>query len=156
MARINRRKLLKLSGAGAIAARTGGLAAILAAGRAPAFAQAAAVHWLRWADFVPTSDVLLKGEITAECQKALGIKLTVVTINAHDIQARISSSVQSGSGPDIVNVLNNWAHLYPESLPEVDDVAEDLGKAQGGFYDTARLAAHDGKRWLAVPYNIRR
>jgi len=31
------------------------------------------VHWLRWADFVPASDVLLKGKITQECQKALGI-----------------------------------------------------------------------------------
>ena len=64
-------------------------------------------HWLRWADFVPASDVLLKGEITAECQKALGIKLTVETINANDIQARITSAIQSGTGPDIVNVLNN-------------------------------------------------
>ena len=55
MARITRRKILKLSGAGAVAARTGGLAAILAAGRAPALAQAKTVHWLRWADFVPAS-----------------------------------------------------------------------------------------------------
>jgi multiple sugar transport system substrate-binding protein len=146
--------LLKLSGAGALAAKTGGIAAILATGRAPAFAQAMTVHWLRWADFVPASDVLLKGEITQECQKALGLKLTVETINANDIQARVTSSVQSGTGPDIINVLNNWAHLYPESVADVDDVAEALGKAQGGFYDSARAAAYDGKRWLAVPYNI--
>jgi multiple sugar transport system substrate-binding protein len=155
MARINRRTALKISGAGALAATTGGgMAAILASGRAPAYAQATTVHWLRWADFVPASDVLLKGEITAECQKALGIKLTVETINANDIQARVTSSVQSGTGPDIINLLNNWAHLYADSLVEVDDVAEELGKSQGGFFDTARSAAHDGKRWLAVPYNI--
>src|SRR6478672_997120 len=154
MTRINRRRFTQLSGAGALAAGTGGLAGILASGRAPALAQAASVHWLRWADFVPASDVLLKGEITAECQKALGLKLTVETINANDIQARITSSIQSGTGPDIVNVLNNWAHLYAESLAPVDDIAEELGKSQGGFYDTARSAAHDGKRWLAVPFNI--
>ena len=153
MPHINRRTVLRLTGGSAIAAKTGGIAAILAAGRAPAFAQAATVHWLRWADFVPASDVLLKGEITAECQKALGIKLTVETINANDIQARVTSSIQSGAGADIVNLLNNWAHLYVESLAEVDDVAEELGKAQGGFYDSAKQAAHDGKRWLAVPYN---
>jgi multiple sugar transport system substrate-binding protein len=89
MARINRRTALKISGAGALAATTGGgMAAILASGRAPAYAQATTVHWLRWADFVPASDVLLKGEITAECQKALGIKLTVETINANDTGAR--------------------------------------------------------------------
>jgi hypothetical protein len=28
---------------------------------------------LRWADFVPTSDLLLKGQITQECQKATDI-----------------------------------------------------------------------------------
>jgi multiple sugar transport system substrate-binding protein len=44
MARITRRRLLKLSGAGAVAAQTGGLVAILATGRAPAFAQGTGVH----------------------------------------------------------------------------------------------------------------
>src|SRR6266700_8308504 len=108
MAHINRRTVLRLTGGSAIAAKTGGIAAILASGRAPAYGQAKTVHWLRWADFVPASDVLLKGPITEQCQKDLGIKLTVETINANDIQARITASIQSGSGPDIFNVLANW------------------------------------------------
>lgn len=153
MAHIDRRKLLKLSGAGALAAG-GGMAGILATGRAPAYAQGVGIHWLRWADFVPASDVLLRTEIVAECQKALGIKLTVEMINANDIQARVTSAIQSGTGPDIINMLNNWPHLYSDSLAEVDDVAEELGKSQGGFFETSRSAAHDGKRWLAVPFNI--
>ena len=66
MARIHRRKLLQLSGAGALAAKGGGLAGIIAASRAPAYAQAATVHWLRWNDFVPASDELLKKEIAPE------------------------------------------------------------------------------------------
>jgi multiple sugar transport system substrate-binding protein len=130
------------------------MAGILASGRAPAFAQATSVHWLRWADFVPASDQLLKGEITAECEKALGVKLNIETINANDIQARITSSIQSGSGPDIVCVLNNWAQLYGESLADVSDVAEELGKSQGGFYETSKVVAYDGKRWIAVPWSI--
>src|SRR5262249_19639914 len=87
MSEITRRRCVQLAG-GCAAAATGGLAAILASGRAPAFAQEKTVHWLRWADFVPASDVLLKGPITQQCQKDLGIKLTVETINANDIQAR--------------------------------------------------------------------
>src|SRR6266576_448605 len=153
MARFDRRSFLKLSGSGALAA-TGGMAGILASGRAPAYAQATSLHWLRWADFVPASDQLLKGEIVAECEKALGMKLTIETINANDIQARITSSVQSGSGPDIVCALNNWAQLYGESLADVTDVAEELGKAQGGFYETSKVVANDGKRWIAVPWSI--
>src|SRR5205823_5760284 len=101
------------------AAGGGGLATILATGRAPAYAQGTAVHWLRWADFVPASDQLLKGKITQECQKATGIKLTVETINANDLQARITSSIQSGTGPDIIMALGSWPQLYAESVADV-------------------------------------
>jgi multiple sugar transport system substrate-binding protein len=63
MARITRRRVLKLSGAGVMAAQTGGLATILATRTAPAFAQGTNIHWVRWADFVPASDAQLKAQI---------------------------------------------------------------------------------------------
>ena len=50
--RIERRQFLTVSGAG--------LAGILAAGRAPAFAQGAKLHIVRWVDFIPEADVELK------------------------------------------------------------------------------------------------
>jgi len=153
MARIDRRRLLKLSGAGAIAA-SGGIAAILASGRAPAYAQATSIHWLKFVDFVPVSDQLLRGKIADECQKALGIKLEIETINGDGVQARITSAIQSGTGPDILMAVNNWSQLYADSVVDVSDVAEEIGKAQGGYYDTAHAVADDGKKWIAVPYTI--
>ncbi|MBV8937145.1 MAG: extracellular solute-binding protein [Alphaproteobacteria bacterium] len=154
MARIDRRRLLKLSGAGAIAAGSGGLAGILASARAPAFAQAAAVHYLRWSDFVPASDQVLKTKIAPEGEKVLGIKITFEMVNANDIQARITSGIQSGSGPDIIMGLNNWPQLYTESLTDVSDVANDIGKAQGGFYDISKAVATIGGKWIGVPWAI--
>ena len=154
MARISRRKLLKLSGAGTLAARAGGIAAILASGRAPAYAQVTTLHWLRWNDFVPISDEVLRQEIAPACEKALGIKLNIEMINGNDIQARITSAIQSGSGPDIICALNNWPQLYPESVSDVSDLAEEIGKAQGGFYDESRVVANDGTRWIAVPWCV--
>src|SRR5712671_4030273 len=153
MARFDRRSFLKLSGSGALAA-TGGMAGILASGRAPAYAQASTLHWLRWADFVPASDQLLKTKIAPECEKALGIKLTVEMINANDIQARITAAVQSGGGPDIIMAVNNWPQLYAESAADISDVAEEVGKAQGGYYDASRLVAHDSKKWIAMPWAL--
>src|SRR5215475_10196072 len=144
MARIGRRRLLK----------TGGLAAILASGRAPAFAQEKVVHWLRWADFVPASDVLLKGPITQQCQKDLGIKLTVETINANDIQARVTSSIQSGSGPDIFYLLQNWPQLYGQSAVDVSDVVDQIGSSQGGFYDICKVVGRVGGKWIGVPFCV--
>jgi multiple sugar transport system substrate-binding protein len=154
MTRIDRRRFVQLSGAGVAAAGSGGLAAIIASGRAPAYAQTAAVHWLRWADFVPASDQLLKGDITKECQKDLGIKLTVETINANDIQARVTSSVQSGSGPDIFYLLQNWPQLYGQSAVDVSDVADQIGKAQGGFYDICKVVGTMGGKWIGVPFCV--
>jgi multiple sugar transport system substrate-binding protein len=148
-----RRRLLAAAG-GASLAGGGGLAGILALGQAPAFAQASTVHWLRWNDFVPASDQLLRREITQECQRALGIRLNVETVNANDIQARVTSAVQSGSGPDIFNVLNNWPQLYANSAADVSDIAEEIASAQGGYYDAAKAVAYDGRRWIAVPFSI--
>src|SRR3984885_10764185 len=154
MVQIRRRKALQLSAGSAVAASTGGLAGILATGRAPAYAQTQTVHWLRWADFVPASDQLLKGDIVKECEKDLGMKLTVETINANDIQARITAAIQSGAGPDIFTALNNWPQLYGDSCVDVGDVAEEIGKSQGGFYDVCKTVATMGGKWIGVPWAV--
>jgi len=154
MERINRRKLLKLSGAGALAARTGGIAAILASARAPAFAQGTTLHWVRGSDYVPASDQLLKTKINEQCQKDLGIKFNLEGVDGLTIQARVTSAVQSGNGPDIIQAINNWAQLYADSVVDVSDVAEEIGKAQGGYYETSRAVANDGSKWIAVPWTI--
>jgi len=154
MVQIRRRKTLQLSAAGAVAATTGGLAGILASGRAPAYAQGQTMHWLRWADFVPASDQLLKGDIARQCEKDLGMKLTIETINANDIQARITAAVQSGAGPDIFLALNNWPQLYGDSCADVGDVADELGKSQGGFYDICKVTATIGNKWIGVPWCV--
>ena len=75
------------------------MAGILATGRAPAFAQGATVHWLRWNDFVPASDQLLRKEMRQEAEKALGIKINIETVNANDLQPRVTSAIQSGVRP---------------------------------------------------------
>ncbi|HEX3885740.1 MAG TPA: extracellular solute-binding protein [Stellaceae bacterium] len=154
MRRVNRRRFLQLSGAGAAAATTGGLAGILASGRAPAYGQEQTLHWVRWSDFVPASDVMLKGKITEECQKALGIKLRLETINANDIQARATSAIQAQTGPDIIMSLNNWVQLYKDSLADVTDVTDEIGKAGGGYYGIFKdVCTYNGK-WVGVPWAV--
>src|SRR5262249_51139120 len=154
MARIDRRRLLKLSGAGAVAATSGGLARILATGRGPAYSQATTVHWLRWADSVPASDRLLKEKIAPQCEKALGIKLNVEMIDANSLQARTTAAIQSGTGADIIMLLGTWPQLYADSVVDVSDVAEEIGKAQGGYYDTQRTLATVGNKWIGVPWAV--
>src|SRR6476619_5375027 len=123
---VTRRKVLK--GGTALA---GGMAAILASGRAPAFAQGSTVHWLRWNDFVPASDQLLRREILPEGEKALGIKINFETVNANDLQPRITSAIQSGSGPDLIMLNNNHPQLYAASCVDMTDLVDELAKSEG-------------------------
>src|SRR5215472_10808699 len=150
MQRIHRRTLLQLSGTAAMAAASGGLVGMLAAGRAPAYAQGTTLHWLKFVDFVPPSDQLLKGKIAAACAKALGIKLNIETIDGNGVQARITSAIQSGTGADIMMAISNWAQLYGDSVADVSDIAEEIGKAQDGYHETARACANDGTKWIGV------
>jgi len=96
---MNRRQFLKVSGATAAAA-TAGIEGILEARRAPAWAQGTKLHWVRWVDFIPESDVELKRQM-GEASKALGAEVVLETINANDLQPRITAAIQSGSGADI-------------------------------------------------------
>src|SRR5256885_5660416 len=154
MTKMDRRRVLQLAGAGAAAAATGGLAGILASGRAPAFAQGTIIHWVRGSDYVPLSDQTVRTKINEQCQKDLGIKINLEGVDGLTIQARVTSAVSSGSGPDIISAINNWAQLYSDSVVDVSDVAEEIGKAQGGYYETAKAIAYDGKKWLGVPNTI--
>jgi ABC-type glycerol-3-phosphate transport system substrate-binding protein len=147
MARIARRRFLELSATGAVSAQIGALAA-------PALAQETTVHWLRWTDFVPASDALLKGQIVQECKKATGITLKVETVNANDLQSRITSAIQSGTGADIIMAIGNWPQLYTEGLADSSDLAEEIGKAQGGYYDVSRQVATVGDKWIGVPWTV--
>ena len=147
MDRINRRNALKLTGGA-------GLAGIIAAQHAPAFGQTATVHWLRWNDFVPASDQLLRQAILPEAEKALGMKINLETVNGNDLQPRITAAIQSGQGADLIMLFNNHPHLYAASAADVADLCETIGKAQEGYYPAAKNNSYDGKKWLSVPWAI--
>ena len=139
MARITRRKLLKLSGAGAVAAKTGGLAAILATGRAPAYAQTTTVHWLRWNDFVPACDQLLRQKILPEAEKAA----------RHQGQLRDGQRQRPAAAHHLGDPVGRRARPASCSSTTIRistrrapstcrDVAEEIGKDQGGWYPVSK------------------
>jgi multiple sugar transport system substrate-binding protein len=90
----------------------------------------------------------------AEAGKTLGAEITLETINANDLQARITATIESRSGPDVIHMLHNWSHLYQGGLTDVSDLAEWKAKDQGGFYDVFLASARVGGKWLSLPYGI--
>src|SRR5215475_13829750 len=141
---LRRRTFLKTAG---IAGTAAGLEGILGARRAPAFAQGTRIHLLQWVDFIPEGDAEVRRQV-AEYSKQAKVEVTFETINANDLQARITAAIQSGSGADIIMMLHNWPHLYAGGLADVSDLCEWKAADQGGFYPHSGAAAKVGSRWL--------
>ena len=145
---MHRRTFLKTAG---VAGAAAGLEGILGARRAPAFAQGTTIHLLQWVDFIPEGDVEVRRQVV-EYQKRTKVEVVFETINANDLQARITAAIQSGSGPDIIMMLHNWPHLYAGGLADVSDLAEWKVSDQGAYYPHSEAAAKVGKGWMGLPY----
>jgi multiple sugar transport system substrate-binding protein len=150
---LHRRTMLKGAAATAGAAALGGIPGILAYAQAPAYPKGTKLQLLQWSHYIPAADTLFNQQ-TAEFAKQAGVEIAIERINQNDIQARVTASVQSGSGPDIIIIANNHAHLYESALVDVSDVAEELGSKQGGWYDFAKVNTYANGRWIGVPQFI--
>jgi multiple sugar transport system substrate-binding protein len=153
MVKTKRRSVLKLAG-GTAAVSLGGMAGILATGRTPAYAQQKTVHWLRWVDFVPASDALLRKELVPQAEKELGIKINLETVNGNDLQPRTTAAIQSGAGPDLIMAFNNYTYIYANSVVDLTDIAEDLSNREGGIYKYCRSFCSNGKMFMSMPWTV--
>ena len=111
MTRLSRRQFLATS---AVVAAATGIEGIVAARRAPAFAQGTRLHLLQWSHFVPAADVMFESQ-AKEFGKQAGVEVAIERINQNDLQTRATAAIQSGAGPDIIILANNHAHLYEAS-----------------------------------------
>jgi hypothetical protein len=152
---VSRRSFMKIGGALGVVAAAGGLEGILLAKTPPAYAQGSMLHWVRWVDFIPEADVELRRQV-AEASKDLGAQIQLETINGNDIQARITASIQSGSGADIFMMMYNWPQLYANALVNVSDIVTAVEKDQGTVYGIYPPSADVRSTWRAVPHALHR
>jgi multiple sugar transport system substrate-binding protein len=75
-------------------------------------------------------------------------------VNGNDLQPRITSAIQSGAGPDIIMLFNNHPQIYSESLVDLSDVADPIGKNEGGYYALCKSNSAADQKWLSVPWTI--
>ena len=141
---LRRRELLAAAGAGAVGAGLG-----LFAGKAPAFAQQRELKLLEWSSFVKESDVEVDRQ-AAEFGKAEGIKVTVEHINNNDLPARAAAAVESGVGPDIIQVWDNQPILFAGGFIDHADLVQESGGNK--IYKVFRDACHLEQGYAGVPY----
>jgi multiple sugar transport system substrate-binding protein len=150
---ISRRDLLKGAAAAAGVTALGGIPGIVQAGQAPAYPRGTKLHLLTRINFIPAGDKVFIAQ-AAEFGKQMGVEVQVETIGENDVQARAAAAVVANAGPDIILLQNNFPHLLANGLADVSDLAESLGRAEGGFWDLSKANAYVGSQWLAVPYGV--
>jgi multiple sugar transport system substrate-binding protein len=132
------------------AAAAAGLAGILAWRRGPAFAQQRELKILTWAHFVPASDEELKRQ-AEEWGKANRVRVRVDLVAHLQLPAKKAAEVQAQSGHDMLHLYIDDPDLYFDHLVTVDDVASELSRQAGGFFDE-ELFRYRGRHFKAIPW----
>ena len=129
MTQITRRRVLQLSGAGTATALTGGLAEIIASGRAPAFAQGTTLHWVRGSDYVPVSDQTIKTKINELAQK---MKVSTQTSQelrqVTDEPSSMETPFNDENGGTLEDVVEDTTALSPIDKLANQSLHEQVGK----------------------------
>ena len=163
MSNIDRRNFLKMSAGLAAGAATG---KVLAQDKKAAAKPAAGVptlnlkpekgaklRVLRWKRFIQGDEDAWLANTKKFTQKT-GIEVRVDSENLGDVGPKSAVAANIGHGPDLVLSTFDDAHLYPDKLVDVTDVANYLGAKYGGWYDTAKAygtVQSKGNKWIALP-----
>jgi len=142
----SRRDFLKLVATGAAGATVG-------AGWRPrrASAKPTQITFMRESSYVKEFDEHFKNVLIPRYQQETGIKVNYEIVAAGGSAVpRLVSVVESKAPVDVAWVQQEW--LYRESLLDVSDIAEEVGRQQGGWYPEIKtLSVWEGK-WRSVPF----
>ena len=144
MSKFTRREFLK-GIAGAAAVGSMGVGGTLFS--QDAFAQArwtpekgAKLRVLRWKRFVQGDEDMWMAN-TKKFTEKTGVEVRVDQEGWEDVRPKAAVAANVGSGPDIIISTFEDAHLYPDKLVDVTDVANYLGGKYGGGTTCARRTA---------------
>src|SRR5579862_3303999 len=143
MSGTSRRDILKIAVAGAA-----GAALSPVAGRAAD----KSLTLLRETSFIATFDEYMQKTLAPAYENETGVKIVYELTSVGSLPTRISTIIETGSGADVTMIFLLYPFLYADKLMDVSDIAEEAGKAQGGWYEAAQEAAVVGGKWKAIPH----
>lgn len=143
--KITRRTWLRASAGAAV-----GIAGILATRTPPGFSQERELKILTWAHFVPASDEELKRQ-AEQWGKANKVRVRVDLVAHLQLPAKKAAEVQVRGGHDMTHLYIDDPDLYFDHLVSLDDVATELSKTSGGFFDE-EVFRYRGQHFKAIPW----
>ena len=106
---------------------------------------------LRWKRFVQGDEDTWAAN-TKKFTEATGVPVRIDAEGWEDVRPKAAVAANIGSGPDIIIGTFEDAHMYPDKLVDVTDLANYLGNKYGGWYSVGRAYCMHGKnRWVAIP-----
>src|SRR5260370_16487527 len=148
MSKSSRRDFLKIGVAGAAGA------AFAAPGVAPsARAAGKTVTLLHESSFIKVFDEYMQNTLAAADEKETGVKIVYELTSVGSLPTRMTTITETGAGADVRMSFLLLPFLFADKLLDVSDIAEEVGKKQGGWYDAAREAAVVNGKWKAIPFS---
>src|SRR5712671_569686 len=146
--RQSRRVFLKRTALGAAAGT------MLAPAIVPTTARAApkSLTMMHESSFIPPYDAFFKNQLASAYEKATGIKVNYDVVSVGSLQTRVTTAAENGSGPDMTAIGFNWAFLFDDKFVDVSDIAAEIGKESGGWYESAQESVVVGGKWKAIPF----
>ncbi len=143
MAQSLRRDFIKMAVGGA------GIAAL------PWRAKAAdkSITMLHESSFIKVFDQFFQNTLAPAYEKETGVKVIYEITSVGSLPTRDSTVIETGSGADLSMLALLFPFLYQDKLLDVSDIAEDMGKKQGGWYDVGKEAGVINGKWKAVPFS---
>ncbi len=102
--------------------------------------------------FIKAFDEFFAKTLAPEYEKLSGIKINYEPVSVGTMLTRMTTMVETKSGPEIGNTFLNQAHLFDQSLVDVTDIAGEVGKQLGGWYETILDAAVVNGKWKTLPW----
>ena len=153
--RYSRRTVIRRAAALGLSAPALGLV-LSGTGRQPVAAKAPSVQLggelniLAGSYFVPEAQTFFDQQ-TKEWGDQNNVTVSTDYVNWPDIQPKVASAVESGAGPDIVELRDTWTYLYYEQMVDLNDLAASVGGAGGNFYGWAENTVAVDGQYYSIP-----
>lgn len=99
--------------------------------------------------YVPENNTQLD-KLAADVAADTGMEIRVERFAGDQLPAKIAAVVGSGRGADLAIGVEFDTFLYANRLNDVSDLADEIGKAYGGWYDSGKRASMVGGKWKSL------
>src|SRR5262249_43974819 len=132
-------------------AGVGAMAAAL--GPRPAAAPQKSITVLHESSFIKTFDEYFQNTLTLAYEKETGVRVNYQLTSVGSLPTRLGTIAETGAGADITANGLLQVIQFEEKYLDVSDIADEVGKKQGGWYDAGREAVVVDGKWKALPFS---